>query len=641
MKRREISRIGVKEMTTTKFQDIQVGDTVHYSTPQGQTGKGKTVIKVTGSHVVINRGKGQPQVVTPKNYIKHTKNRGKSKAGFEFPSDRKIDEAPVHQGVWYPKSTRSEAPVRIQVRSDYAHHYMQKYNGYTKNARPEFGPKSAAKRAREDAYGHIKDKYGQEIHDKLKKWHDDNDRADRVDAEKASLSNENTELGNVLGVGLRKSTKERLSKEAKKLSGAEKTEAKRRYFRNARHNYTVARNVAKTIRKESVDTKNESFGRDPQGPRPKLDRSGKLITKKTRPMSQDDKDDRGDREYQYKKENPKNEDTSASGRFAKLSLDTAAGSSEKARKEIEQVRGIRKFRKIADTLQKKKIGESKSEPKRYYSVDSTGMNQRWDKFFDQEANLKTLHKKAAAESKKHGAVQHINKTPNGHEISNWYDSDNTVASYVNGKLKEDAHDLEGKASRVAITIRQKLLKMKKKKKAAKMIRDDVLREVSYRQHGIWNAIRDIKKRQSDEFHKKVQSGEIVHFGAGKTAYNPDEYFEHPRYKGQRDFDKERSPEEYARFEKAYLANRKKKPVTESAAPGQEDWIRANKARFIKEYGKEKGLRILYAERAIQLAKLKKKGGKTANTKPELSMPTSSNSPIEATISNNDGIANHA
>lgn len=35
-------------------------------------------------------------------------------------------------------------------------------------------------------------------------------------------------------------------------------------------------------------------------------------------------------------------------------------------------------------------------------------------------------------------------------------------------------------------------------------------------------------------------------------------------------------------------------LEEKAAPGQEDWIKSNKARFIKQYGKEKGLEVLYA-----------------------------------------------
>jgi len=36
------------------------------------------------------------------------------------------------------------------------------------------------------------------------------------------------------------------------------------------------------------------------------------------------------------------------------------------------------------------------------------------------------------------------------------------------------------------------------------------------------------------------------------------------------------------------------PVKESAAPGQEDWIKSNKDKFIKQYGKTKGEEVLYA-----------------------------------------------
>lgn len=35
-------------------------------------------------------------------------------------------------------------------------------------------------------------------------------------------------------------------------------------------------------------------------------------------------------------------------------------------------------------------------------------------------------------------------------------------------------------------------------------------------------------------------------------------------------------------------------LEEKAAPGQEDWIKSNKERFIKQYGKKKGLEVLYA-----------------------------------------------
>ena len=35
-------------------------------------------------------------------------------------------------------------------------------------------------------------------------------------------------------------------------------------------------------------------------------------------------------------------------------------------------------------------------------------------------------------------------------------------------------------------------------------------------------------------------------------------------------------------------------VEESTPPGQESWVKANKARFRKEYGKKKGTEVLYA-----------------------------------------------
>jgi hypothetical protein len=39
---------------------------------------------------------------------------------------------------------------------------------------------------------------------------------------------------------------------------------------------------------------------------------------------------------------------------------------------------------------------------------------------------------------------------------------------------------------------------------------------------------------------------------------------------------------------------KEAQVDEVAAPGQEEWIKKNKKRFVDQYGKEKGERILYA-----------------------------------------------
>jgi hypothetical protein len=59
------------------FDNVKPGSRVHYLTPQGQTRSG-TVVMNQGTHLVLNRGGGQPQVVTPKNYIKHS-TKGKVK----------------------------------------------------------------------------------------------------------------------------------------------------------------------------------------------------------------------------------------------------------------------------------------------------------------------------------------------------------------------------------------------------------------------------------------------------------------------------------------------------------------------------------------------------------------------------------
>jgi hypothetical protein len=68
---------------------------------------------------------------------------------------------------------------------------------------------------------------------------------------------------------------------------------------------------------------------------------------------------------------------------------------------------------------------------------------------------KHLHDHAAKESKKWHAAQHINYYNGQHHVEDWYDSDATVATYVAGKLREDAKDLEGKSSRVSKTKRLK------------------------------------------------------------------------------------------------------------------------------------------------------------------------------------------
>lgn len=59
------------------FNNVKPGSRVKYLTPQGQTRSG-TVVMNRGTHLVLNRGGGQPQVVTAKNYISHSQ-KGKVK----------------------------------------------------------------------------------------------------------------------------------------------------------------------------------------------------------------------------------------------------------------------------------------------------------------------------------------------------------------------------------------------------------------------------------------------------------------------------------------------------------------------------------------------------------------------------------
>jgi hypothetical protein len=49
--------------------------------------------------------------------------------------------------------------------------------------------------------------------------------------------------------------------------------------------------------------------------------------------------------------------------------------------------------------------------------------------------------------------------------------------------------------------------------------------------------------------------------------------------------------------RSYLADKKKSSLDEVAPPNPkiEKWIKSNKERFVKEYGKEKGMQVLYAK----------------------------------------------
>ena len=52
-----------------------------------------------------------------------------------------------------------------------------------------------------------------------------------------------------------------------------------------------------------------------------------------------------------------------------------------------------------------------------------------------------MAKQEAQENSKEGYVQHVNKTDDGYEVSDWYDSDTTVCSYENGEEINNREDM--------------------------------------------------------------------------------------------------------------------------------------------------------------------------------------------------------
>ncbi len=81
---------------------------------------------------------------------------------------------------------------------------------------------------------------------------------------------------------------------------------------------------------------------------------------------------------------------------------------------------------------KKNVTGKKNKKKTDESAEFTGEREL----------LARMHQKAAQVSKEHRCVQHIERDPEtgDYRLSDWYDCDNTVASYENGRLKESVID---------------------------------------------------------------------------------------------------------------------------------------------------------------------------------------------------------
>ena len=84
-----------------------------------------------------------------------------------------------------------------------------------------------------------------------------------------------------------------------------------------------------------------------------------------------------------------------------------------------------------------------------------------------DKGLAAAHKKAQEISKREGVVQHIERNPKTghHSVSDWYDSDRTVATYNNGKLREEVNESKTASIARGIVMRKlgtmKLLKTPK------------------------------------------------------------------------------------------------------------------------------------------------------------------------------------
>jgi hypothetical protein len=238
-----------------------------------------------------------------------------------------------------------------------------------------------------------------------------------------------------------------------------------------------------------------------------------------------------------------------------------------------------------------------------------------------------------------------------------------------GTTSEDARELEGKAARVAKTkkhLKKRLMgeakkavswnppevqaKYAKEKKEAKMFasakreiarqkkkelrKEDVVSEmdnaklVDYLQKAIANRkLNTVRARNSYLVHDPDRLG------------GPDG--ERAEYHYNKSMAKVNKRSKGIKMAVSRLASHLPgEKVSESAAPGKEDWIKANKARFITQYGEEKGLRILYAkawkdsktnesaedkykkaaEKVVKLAKKNLKGKNHVDTEPKLNLP---------------------
>jgi len=196
-----------------------------------------------------------------------------------------------------------------------------------------------------------------------------------------------------------------------------------------------------------------------------------------------------------------------------------------------------------------------------------------------------------------------------------YHADRAAQSYhkAHGSANQKWHHMFSKADR-----------MKAAKQFADQGRDELEEALD------WNTIRDMedgpeklkatRERKQADVRKKIDKSyiaqdreargskvggnvkfrESVSKKANRENDQVNEYVVLPaisQLKSAGDMERDKT-KRYAKYNKAIRCKDglpKKKKVNEVAAPGQEEWIKANKKRFIARYGKEKGTKILYAK----------------------------------------------
>jgi hypothetical protein len=109
------------------------------------------------------------------------------------------------------------------------------------------------------------------------------------------------------------------------------------------------------------------------------------------------------------------------------------------------------------------------------------------------------------------------------------------------------------------------------------------------QKGIWDTMRDIKKKDFERSREKIYSGENTLFG--KTVYNSQQFFDTDKFRGQREYEKEYHPEAYKLAYERYLKWKaaQQAPVNESddekfEAQKQYDYHTRQYERLVKSQG---------------------------------------------------------